>query len=358
MKKQYLQTQDIFNRVFVNANGAAIKASLGLHSEQDYLNAVYAPESSALRIRLEGGMLPAVTSVAELPAAADPGVICPVITDSGIAFYRYDAENGWELLSATGEGQTLDPEQAAAVAWLTANLAKIQTVADSKLVQETIFELHGGADGESPYATIAGSDTRLEIADPGDSDGDPDTEYRLDVAGYVLAVETYAAGAVIPDRYYTKIVYEAAAGAAGVSRIYLDAAEFAEFAAREAPYNTLRVHYTLGPFGGATVERLVVEIPCEGASPVDDALEPTPDAADADGDPATIWRVPLTGYVLNVECYPDADATLPARFPAKMHYDPAADSTGLYLEAGEYDAIAAYGPGKNIIVAYRLAARV
>ena len=55
MGKQYLQTQDIFNKVFQNVENR-LKASIGYHSTQDYLNAVYDSSKDALRISVEGGM--------------------------------------------------------------------------------------------------------------------------------------------------------------------------------------------------------------------------------------------------------------------------------------------------------------
>ena len=353
MKKQYFSTQDIFNKVLA-AGGNALKASLGQHSAQDVINAVFSPEAEALRISLAGGMLPAVASADDLPATADLDAICPVVTPAGdMFFYKWNGAK-WDCLNAGagGGGTDLPAAQKAALVWLTENLDRLKEVLNTPLIKEMVLELHGG---EEPYAVVQGTDTRLEIADTGDTDGDAETLYRLDLAGYLLDIETYAPGAAIPDRYYTKIVYEAAAGAGGISRIYLEEGEFAEFAGRTAPYNTIRAHYMTGLFGGAAVERVAIAFPAQGAEQVGDDLTPLPDTGDTDGDAGTLWRVEIPGYVLNLECYPGAEAALPARFAAKLHYNAGNNTTALYMTAEMYSELSGYPAGKNIVFAYRFA---
>ncbi len=102
MPKQYLQTQDIFNRVFRNRSGA-LRTSMGYYSTQDYMNAVFDPGKDALRVHADGAMLSMVASADELPADAEVSSVCPVVPGDGrIYFYRYDNDE-WTLLKTGGE---------------------------------------------------------------------------------------------------------------------------------------------------------------------------------------------------------------------------------------------------------------
>jgi len=101
MKKQYYQSQYILNKVFNNTNNI-IRTSL--NTSQDYLNAVYDNSKDALRVNIDGGALPVVPSINELPNTAGDGQICPVFNaeKGSLDFYEWDVDSGeWQYRGST-----------------------------------------------------------------------------------------------------------------------------------------------------------------------------------------------------------------------------------------------------------------
>jgi hypothetical protein len=131
MKKQYFQSQYILNKVFNNTNNI-IKTTL--NTSQDYLNAVYDNSKNALRINLEGGALPVVPSVNDLPLSAGDGQICPVLNPEkgSLDFYEWDIDLGeWSYRGSTVTPNSLIKEdEQIALSWVTEHLDQLKEVAD------------------------------------------------------------------------------------------------------------------------------------------------------------------------------------------------------------------------------------
>ena len=217
MAKQYLQTQDIFNKVFQNQTGALRLNAY--NSTQDYLNAVFDSAKDALRVKIDGVMLPVVEDVTELPDFADINSICPVTPgDGSIYFYQWNGTKWVPLGGSGGGGTELPADQQAALQWITDNLSRLQELASSDyIVQMETLELTP-ANSQPVVLNVQGE--FQDIDDDSNLDGDETTHYRIDVAGYVLGVETYPdENAVSTDRYYTKIVYEPQGASQGISHL-------------------------------------------------------------------------------------------------------------------------------------------
>jgi hypothetical protein len=129
MKKQYYQSQYILNKVFNNQNDI-LRATC--NTSQDYLNAVYDNSKDALRISIDGGALPAVPSINDLPLSAADGQICPVLNHDNncLDFYEWDGDkNEWNYRGSTivpgsgggnsGSGSVLTPDEQVALDWVT-----------------------------------------------------------------------------------------------------------------------------------------------------------------------------------------------------------------------------------------------
>lgn len=105
--KEFLQTQEILRRCFVNVTNT-LKVD-GFYNTQDYFRAVYDETKDALRVYPVGGggtgndsyWGDPVSSSDELPSSAIDGTITPVINNNEIVFYQFNANEGeWvELLS-------------------------------------------------------------------------------------------------------------------------------------------------------------------------------------------------------------------------------------------------------------------
>jgi hypothetical protein len=91
MKKNFYQSQYILSKVFNNTNNI-IKTTL--NTSQDYLNAVFDSSQDALRVNIEGGALPVVPSINDLPSIAGDGQLCPVTNGNALDFYEYSIESG------------------------------------------------------------------------------------------------------------------------------------------------------------------------------------------------------------------------------------------------------------------------
>ena len=360
MGKQYLQTQDIFNKVFQNAENR-LKASIGYYSTQDYLNAVYDSSKDALRISIEGGLLPAVESVNALPESSNVNDICPVCSNGTIQFYQWNGTE-WIPQGGTGSGgggTNLSTEEQLALSWLAANIDRIKELASYEYIVQS-EELVLNKDTSVPVAmTIQGE--YQDIDDDGDKDGDSATHYRIDIKGYVLGIETFANNeAATTDRYYTKMVYEPTSGSLGTSHIYLEKEEYEWFAGLSDGKNVLKVFYVLNVFPGVvSVKEEAIAFPEANAAPVvidiQGNIQDIDDDGNKDGDEATHYRIDIQGYVLDIEGYNSDVDIQKQRFLTKMAYDSTTNVTSIYFTAEEYNLISSFGDNKNIVSIYYLA---
>lgn len=357
MAKQYLQIQDIFNKVFQNQSQTLLANNY--YSTQDYLNAVYDTEKEALRIRLDGAILPAVNNVALLPSFADVGSIVPVVPgDGSIRFYQWDG-NKWNVLNETNSQESsLAEEQKIALAWLSENLDRVKELASyDYLVQ--MEELVLSPDTSKPVVLNIQGEYQ-DIDDDGDKDGDPTTHYRIDVAGYVLGVETYPdSSSISTDRCYVKIVYESTIGAIGISHIYFEKEEYEYFSNFKEGKNILKIYYVKNVFPGSiSVKEEKITLPDASVQPVmigiQGNIQNIDDDNDLDGNETTHYRIDINGYVLDVEGFNSDEDIQKQRFLTKMTYDSTLNMTSIYFTTAEYNAISGLSEGKNSISVFYL----
>lgn len=358
MAKQYLQTQDIFNKVFQNQTGALRLNAY--NSTQDYLNAVFDSAKDALRVKIDGVMLPVVGDVTELPDFADVNSICPVTPGDGyIYFYQWNGEE-WIPLggSGGGGGTVLPPEQQAALQWITDNLSRLQELASSDYLVQVEDIILTPANSQPVVLNIQGE--FQDIDDDGNLDGDSATHYRIDVTGYVLGIETYPdENAVSTDRYYTKIVYEPQGASQGISHLYLTVEEYEWFSSFTNGKNILRIAYVKNVFPGiVTVREAALTFPEAGGQPVNidvqGNVQDIDDDGNLDGDETTHYRIDIAGYVMDVEGFESADSPQATRFLVKMSYDNENNVTHIYFTKEEYSLISSFPEGKNTVEVYYL----
>lgn len=357
MSRSYLQTQDIFNKVFQN-NSKTLRAS-GYNSEQDCLNAVFDTEKSALRINFDGGMLPAASDVSSLPSSATLNSICPVIDPETkmVEFYQWDGIN-WNKLEISGQNQ-LSPEEQIALSWLASNIDRVRQLASYEYLVK-MEEIVLSADTSVPVVLNIQGEYQ-NINDSLDSDGEPATHYRIDICGYVLGIETYANSyAVVPDRYYTKIMYEPKSADIGISHIYLEKDEYEYFANLLNGKNLIRAFYMSNVFPGVVnVKHETITLPDAELAPVlidiQGNVQDIDDDGDKDGEVATHYRIDINGYVLDVEGYNSSEEIAASRFLVKMNYDSGNNVTSIYLTKEEYEQISQLTNGKNQIKVFYLA---
>lgn len=349
MAKQFYQSQYILNKVFNNTNNIL---NTSLNTSQDYLNAVYDVSKDSLRVNLAGGMLPAVYSVEDLPPYAEDGQICPVINRASntITFYRWDGLQG-QWVSSGSSTQGLTPPQRQALDWLVQNLDKVKEVTNfNYIVKEDDITLVK----DSTVLFIQGD--LQNIDDDLDSDNDEKTPYRIDFRGYVMSLSTYADNeAIVPDRYYTRITYDAAGGGLGMSHIYMQQEEYQFFSSLQEGKNILRVNYITN----ATASPIrKVRYTLNNDKTVTDEygdVYPVQDILDLDGDEGTTCVIPCFGYVLGVQTYANANSTILDKYYTKITYESDGVHAGhskVFLSEQEYIYFSNLPNGKNVMDLY------
>lgn len=353
MSSQYHQSQYILNKCFNNKQKIV---RVNLNTTQDYLNAVFDNSKDALRVSIDGGMMPTITDVDDLPTSAVNGQIAPIYNENtdSIEFYVWlDGEGAWTPCGTTLSGSSLTEDEKTAVAWLSTHLDQVKDVADYNYivnVEDVVL------DANDLVVTIQGNEQNID--DDLDGDNDVATPYRIDVAGYVLSVSTYSdSSAVVPDNYHTKIVYESGVGGLGLSHIYLQQGEFEYFAGLTGGKNIIRVFY-LTNVSTSPVKKLRLTLGADGQVTDGEGLNYSiSDTSDTDGDITTEYCISVPGYALGVETYASQEAKVSDKCIVKTVYETDGIYSGyskIYLDQTTYDASAALTDGKNIIDVYYL----
>lgn len=356
MKKQYYQSQYILNKVFNNTNNI-IRTSL--NTSQDYLNAVYDNSKDALRVNIDGGALPVVPSINELPNTAGDGQICPVFNaeKGSLDFYEWDVDSGeWQYRGSTiaSVGQLIQPEQQIALSWVTEHLDQIKEVADFDYIvhvdtitlpkDSTIVEIQGNLQN---------------IDDDLDGDDDTTTPYRIDVTGYVMSVSTYANNeSIVPDRYYTRITYESTGGGLGVSHIYMQQDEYEYFSSLQEGKNILKFYYLTNSTTSPIKHIRYIMNNDNTVTDSDGNIISVLDKIDSDGDANTICNITCAGYVLGIQTYASNEALIMDKYYTKIVYENDgihAGKSNIYLDVEEWNYYSNLENGKNVVDIYYVA---
>lgn len=351
--RQLYQSQYILKQCFVNKQ-KIIRTSL--NNAQDYLNAVYDNTKDALRVNINGGVLPKVDDPSELPQSASDGQICPVYNKEKkvIDFYEWVEELGeWVFRGSTIAGNALNDEEKEAVEWVTEHIDQVKEVCDFNYivnVEDIIL------DANNRVVTV--QNQLQDIDDDLNGDGDDTTPYRIDISGYVLSVSTYADNdAPIPDRYHTQITYTTGSGGLGNSHIFLQQEEFEYFAALENGKNILRVYYLTNAMTSPVKRKRLTLHPDGTATDENGDNYPISDAEDRDGDAGTMYCIDIAGYALGVETYSSEDAVIPDKCYVKVEYESDGVHSGrshIYIDSDVFDECFNYGNGRNIMDIYYL----
>lgn len=354
MKRQYFQSQYILNQVFNNQNNI-IKTTL--NTSQDYLNAVYDNSKDALRVNIVGGSLPVVPSVNDLPLTATDGQLCPVINGNSLDFYEWNNDLGqWEYRGATVSSinQLIKPQEKNALSWVTEHLDQVKEVADFNYVVNTeIIELNL----DTNVVVVQGE--KQNIDDDLNTDNDTTTPYRIDINGYVMSVSTFANNdAVVQDRYYTRITYEASRGGLGVSHIYLQQDEYNYFASLQEGKNILKVYYITNATTSPIKRIRYILNNDKTITDADGNIISVIDNNDTDGDENTVCCIKCAGYVLGVQTYASSEALIMDKYYTKLVYQSDGIHSGnsyIYLDVEEWDYYSNLENNKNIIDIYYVA---
>jgi len=352
--RQLYQSQYILKKCFVNRQ-KVIRTSL--NNAQDYLNAVFDNSKDALRVSIDGGVLPIVDDPTKLPdSGASDHQICPVFNEEkdAIDFYEWlDATQEWVYRGSTVNGNALSDDEMDAVQWVTEHIDQVKEVANFNYivnVEDIIL------DSNNHVVTV--QNQLQDIDDDLNGDADTTTPYRIDISGYVLSVSTYADNeAPIPDRYHTKITYTTGSGGLGNSHIFLQQEEFNYFAALQDGKNILRVYYLTNATTSPVKRKRLTLHPDGTAEDENGDNYPISDVDDRDGDSGTQYCIDIAGYALGVETYSSEDAVILDKCYVKMEYESDGVHSGrthIYLDKNVFDECFQYGNGRNVIDIYYL----
>ena len=354
--RQLHQSQYILKRCFENRENII---RVTLNNAQDYLNAVFDPSKDALRVNMAGGMLPMVEDKEDLPSKAEDGQICPVYNEENrtIDFYEWvDALGEWQYRGSTLNEETgggVSPEEKEALDWVVDNLDKLKEVIEyNYIVHVDDIVLNPN----SRIVEVQGHEQ--DIDDDLNLDGDTETPFRIDMNGYILSLATYAdANAPVPDRYFTRVVYESGTGGLGTSHIFIEQEEYEYFANLADGKNIIRVYY-LTNASTSPVKRMRLTINGDGtATDEDGETYDIHDNGDADGDAETKWSIGFKGYVLGVENFDSQDALVPDKCHVKMVYEAdgiRAGNSQVYFDDDVMTQCSSLTDGKNVMDFYYL----
>ena len=355
MKKQYFQSQYILNRVFNNKNNI-IKTTL--NTTQDYLNAVYDNSKQALRINLDGGALPVVPSVNDLPSTAGNGQICPVLNpEKGcLDFYEWNIDLGqWQYRGSTvTPNSLLKEDQQLTLSWMTEHLDQIKEVADFDYI---VYTQDVVLPKDTMIVEVQGQNQNID--DDLNGDDDNKTPYRIDFTGYVLSVSTFSDNqSLVPDRYYTRITYQSSKGGLGTSHIYLQQEEYEYFANLQNGKNIIKVYYITNSTT-SPIKRIRYTLNADKTiTDAEGNVISIVDTENKDGDENTTCCISCSGYVLGIQTYASSEATIMDKYYTKMVYQSDgihAGKSNIYIENNEIDYFANLQNGKNIMDIYYVA---
>ena len=350
---RFYQSQYILHKCFVNKKNV-IRTSL--NTSQDYLNAIYDSARDALRINLDGGVLPSVDGADMLPDMAQDNQICPVYnTDTGgIDFYQWDNSLGeWQFRGGTLQDAvaTLDGEQRFALEWVSGNMEELKGLVNHDYTVNT-EEIT-----LDPNSTIINVQGNLQnIDDDLDGDSDETTPYRIDIVGYVISVATYADNnAESADRYYTHVTYDSSPDSIGVSHIYMDQQEYEYYAGLSNGKNVIVVYYMSNAMS-SPVRKTRYILHQDHTATDEDGTDFLAEAV-SDGS-STSYKLEVAGYVLGVEAYESNESNVLDKYYTKITYEPDGVNSGhsaVYFDSEEYDGIAAMTNSHNVIDIYTVA---
>jgi hypothetical protein len=213
--------------------------------------------------------------------------------------------------------------------------------------------------------TITDKDGNISsVADIDNSDGDEKTICCIKCNGYVLGIQTYASNeALVPDRYYNKLVYESDGIHSGTSYVYVDDDEWDYFSNLSNNKNIIDIYYVATVFPASlTISETQYQLPItEIGYAVIDAygnVTDVEDYEDKDGDITTHIKITISGYVLDIDGYYNNTDSIKKRLIVKMSYNSALDSTDIYLDKDYYDYASNLSNGKNIISVYTVGAGI
>ena len=204
----------------------------------------------------------------------------------------------------------------------------------------------------------------LPVTDDEDTDGDPGSMVSISVGGYVLGVETYATSeSLVPDKYYTKMVYESDGVHSGRSHIYMDSEEYEYFANLENGRNIMDIYYVSTVFpASVTISETQLMFPSEEENfVVIDAsgnVRNVTDDPDKDGDEATHIRITVNGYAIDMDGYYNENDPIKKRLIVKMSYNSGIDTTDIYVDREYYEYAGSMGNGRNIVSIYTVGAGI
>lgn len=202
------------------------------------------------------------------------------------------------------------------------------------------------------------------ISDFDDSDGDPSTQYCIDVGGYVLGVETYASeNALVPDKTYVKTAYESDGVHSGRSYIYMDAVEFDMCAGYGNGKNIIDIYYLHTVFpASVTISEMQYLFPSNFVDYVvvdaNGNVKNVSDEPDKDGDPFTHVRINVNGYALDMDGYYGDDDKIKHRLLVKMSYNHQSDTTDIYMDREQYEYVSSLREGRNVVSIYTVGAGI
>lgn len=210
------------------------------------------------------------------------------------------------------------------------------------------------------YTVTSETGSTYSVLDTDNQDGDATTFCRIPVAGYAIGIETFADNdAKIPDKYYTKMIYESSGAFAGDSWIYMEREEYDKFSSQKDGKNCLDAYYVSSAFTSSVriVER-EFKFPADSVELV--ALDShgnridVSDSSDKDGDSTTHVLITVAGFALDACQYYAYTDTIKKRVLVKMNYNSVTDTTDIYLEREQYNYIAEKPEGKNVFGVYCL----
>ena len=276
---------------------------------------------------------------------------------------------GWK--KPENNGSSLTEEQKEFVDWgvenkntleyFVANKQKIQKLLAEQFAVKTFVMTLPKLTGNEENITAVNIDVNgiiKDIVDGDNFDGDETTHYRIDVQGYVVGLQTYEnSNSIIPDRYYTKQVYEESNGN-GMTHIYLTKQEYDYFSSLQNGKNIIRVHYLNLTIGNGTLLRKI-ETYVPGVMQVGVKFENGDIIQTNVQSQITHYRYRINGYVMSIQSFASnesqqADQVIPFATSYIENQNGGVGYTDIYFTKQGLKEIAELNSPKNVIEFYYL----